>query len=234
VGTLGSAGCFSFQASKNLNSGEGGAVLTDSPELASKAHAFHNNSRAPRIGGYNFTYAGRGCNLRMTEFQAALLMSQMTRLEEQSSRREENAKLLTRLLGEIPGILPEKMYEGCTRNAYHLYMFRYRKEQFAGMPRATFLKALEAEGISASPGYSPLNKDAFLKETFATRGFQAIYSKERLARWEAANHCPENDRLCEEAVWLMQNQLLGPKSDMEGIAEAARKIQAHAGELAKA
>ena len=58
-------------------------------------------------------------------------------------------------LREFRGILPARMYEGCTRNAYHLYMFRYQKEHFANLPRARFLKALSAEGIPCSGGYSP-------------------------------------------------------------------------------
>ena len=54
------------------------------------------------------------------------------------------------MLREIPGIAPAKMYEGCTRNAYHLYMFRYDPKEFAGLPRDKFIAALEAEGIPAS------------------------------------------------------------------------------------
>ena len=126
------------------------------------------------------------------------------------------------------------MYEGCTRNAYHLYMFRYQKEQFANLPRARFLKALRAEGIPASGGYSPLNKEPFLKTTLRSKAYQAVYSKERIARWEERNLCPANDRLCEEAVWLTQNMLLGPRLDMDQIAEAVRKIQEHAAELVRA
>jgi dTDP-4-amino-4,6-dideoxygalactose transaminase len=232
VGTLGTIGCFSFQASKNLNSGEGGAILTDDEALLEKCFAFHNNSRGRKTPGDDFSYAGSGLNLRLTEFQAALLMAQMTRLEAQAKLREQNAQYLTALLREIPGILPARAHEGCTRNAYHLYMLRYRKEHFAGLPRATFLKALRAEGIPASGGYAPLNKEPFLKNTFNSRGYQAIYARERIARWEERNQCPANDQLCEQAVWFTQNMLLGERREMEQIAEAARKIQAHAGELA--
>ena len=92
----------------------------------------------------------RGANLRLTEFQAGLLLAQMTRLEDQSKTREENARYLTQRLREIPGILPAKMHEGCTRNAYHLYMFRYDPGPFAGLPRERFLKALSAEGVPCS------------------------------------------------------------------------------------
>jgi dTDP-4-amino-4,6-dideoxygalactose transaminase len=234
VGTWGAAGCFSFQASKNLNSGEGGAILTNDEQLLERCYAFHNNGRGRQAGGLDFRYQATGFNLRMTEFQGALLMAQMTRLEAQSVTRSDNARYLTSLLREIPGITPARPYEGCTRNAYHLYMLRYDKERFAGLPRSKFLKALAAEGIPASGGYSPLNQEPFLKHTLAGKGYQKIYEPRVLAEWEERNRCPQNDRLCEEAVWMTQNMLLGPRTDMDQIATAVRKIQSHASELAKA
>jgi dTDP-4-amino-4,6-dideoxygalactose transaminase len=234
LGTWGKTGCFSFQASKNLNAGEGGAILTGDASLVEACYEFHNNSRGRRQRGADFTYRTSGANLRMTEFQAALLLAQMVRLEEQARRRDENAAYLTGLLKEIPGITPARMYAGCTRNAYHLYMFRYDQAAFRGLMRASFLKALGAEGVPASPGYSPLNREPFLEQTFATRGYQRIYSKEQLSGWRERNSCPQNDRLCGEAVWHGQTMLLGPRTDMDQIAEAIRKVQAHAGRLAQA
>ncbi|MPY90628.1 MAG: aminotransferase class I/II-fold pyridoxal phosphate-dependent enzyme [Luteitalea sp.] len=234
VGTYGRAGCFSFQASKNLNAGEGGAVLSDDGELIEACYAFHNNSRGRKTSGYDFSYRSAGANLRLTEFQAAVLMAQMTRLEAQARAREENAAYLTRLLKDVPGITTARMYEGCTRNAYHLYMFRYDAGQFAGLPRAAFLKALAAEGVPASGGYAPLNKEPFLEATLTGRGYRAIYSAAQIAELEERNRCPKNDRLCDEAVWLTQNMLLGSRGDMDQIAEAIRKIQRHAHRLATA
>lgn len=234
VGTYGTTGCFSFQASKNLNSGEGGAILTADEALVEACYRFHNNSRGRRNTGGDFTYRSPGANLRMTEFQAALLLAQMTRLEEQSRTREQNAAYLTSLLRQIPGITPARMYDGCTRNAYHLYMFRYDADAFAGLPRSVLLKALAAEGVPASSGYSPLNREPFLEEALAGHGFQAIYGKARLDAWREQNRCPENDRLCAEAVWLTQTMLLGPRRDMDDIAEAVRKVQAGATALARA
>jgi dTDP-4-amino-4,6-dideoxygalactose transaminase len=233
LGTLGAAGCFSFQASKNLNSGEGGAILTSDDALAERCWAFHDNSRARR-GRPAPPIGGRGANLRLTEFQAGLLLAQMTRLEEQSKVREENARYLTQQLREIPGILPAKMLEGCTRNAYHLYMLRYRAESFAGLPRERFLKALSAEGVPCSSGYTPMNRQPYVTATLASKAYQRLYPKEVLAGWEERNRCPANDRLCEEAVWLIQTMLLGPRQDMDDIANAVRKIHASAAELAKA
>jgi dTDP-4-amino-4,6-dideoxygalactose transaminase len=196
-----------------------------------KCYAFHNNGRGRKSSG--FSYHHGGANLRMTEFQAGLLLTQMSRLEEQSQVREENAKYLTKQLREIPGISPAKEYPGCTRNAYHLYMFRYDREKFAGASRAQFLKALRAEGIPGSGGYSPLNKEPFLKETLESRGYKAIYPAERIQRYLENNHCPENDKLCEEAVWFTQTMLLAKRSDMDLIAAAIRKLHANAAALAK-
>jgi perosamine synthetase len=232
VSTIADLGCFSFQASKNLNSGEGGAILTSNDEFFERCRSFQNNGRP--AAGSSVSYARNGANLRMTEFQAALLLQQLARLDEQSRRREQNAAYLTKLLGEVPGIAPAKMYAGCTRNAYHLYMLHYDSAQFEGLPRAKFLAAVHAEGIPCSGGYQPLNKEPFLKNTLQSRAFQAIYSPQKILEYTERNHCPENDRLCERAVWLTQTMLLGPRSDMDQIAEAVRKVQRHAGRLLKA
>ncbi len=235
VGTVGLAGCFSFQASKNLNSGEGGAVLTNSPEFMENCYNFHNQGRARGNTGYAFTYSGtRGSNLRLCEFQAGILTAQMTRVEEQALRRTENAEYLTRMLKEIPGIVPAKMYPGCTRNAYHLYMFRYLKDQFAGMDRAKFLKAMQREGIPCSSGYSPLNKDTYVRGLVKSRHYQKLYTQKELGEWLERSECPQNDLLCEQAVWFTQTMLLAPRSSMEAIVGAVRRIQRHASQVASA
>lgn len=235
VGTLGLAGCFSFQASKNLNSGEGGAVLTNDDQLAETCYNFHNQGRARAVSGYNFTYAGtRGSNLRLSEFQGSLLVAQMSRVLEQANRRTENAQYLSQLFNAIPGVKPAKLYEGTTRSAYHLYMFRYDAEKFAGLSRAKFIAALGKEGVGASSGYGMMNKDAYVTGLAKDKHFLKVYGEKRMKEWlDQTLNCPQNDKVCEQAVWFTQNMLLGPKSDMDQIAEAVRKIQQHAGELAK-
>jgi perosamine synthetase len=235
VGTLGTTGCFSFQASKNLNAGEGGAVLTNDDELAEKIYAFHNNNRARRVTGYDFSYRGtRGANLRLTEWQAGVLLAQMTRLDEQAKTREKNAEYLSRQLQEIPGIRPAKMYPGCTRNAYHLYMFRFDAAKFGGgLTRAKFLKALSAEGVPCSSGYTPLNKEGFIKAAINSKAYQRIYPAKLLKEWEERNRCPANDQLCDEAVWFTQPMLLAKRQDIDDIIGAVRKIHAHAAAVAK-
>ncbi len=236
VGTLGLAGCFSFQASKNLNSGEGGAVLTDDDQFAEVCYNFHNQGRARQVSGYNFTYSGtRGSNLRLCEFQGGLFQAQMTRLVEQSNRRNENALYLDKLLGEIPGIKPAKLYEGATRSAYHLYMFRYDPAKFAGLDRTKFIAALGAEGVSASSGYGVMNKDAYVSGLAKNRHFLKLYGEKKLKEWLERNQAlPQNDKLCAEAVWFMQTTMLAERNKMDQIAEAVRKIHHYAGELARA
>jgi len=231
LGTWGAAGCFSFQASKNLNSGEGGVVSTNDSALYERAYSFHSAGRPlnPKPGGPS--YVSNAANLRLTEFQGAILNAQMTRLETQSRIREENVRYLTGLLEKIPGIKPVRNYEGCTRSAWHLFMFRYEKEAFAGIERSVFLKALAAEGIRSSSGYQPLNKEVFLLRSLQSKGFKRIYGEKMLKEWSERNECPVNDKLCGQAAWFSQTMLLGGREDMDHIGEAIAKIQGQADAL---
>ncbi|MHC4176924.1 MAG: DegT/DnrJ/EryC1/StrS family aminotransferase [Planctomycetota bacterium] len=235
LGSWGTTGCYSFQVSKNLPSGEGGAILTNDETMANKCFAFHNCCRRRPGASSNFTYeAGRNTNARMTEFQGALLLSQMAGVEQRAKTRSENADYLSSMLREIPGIIPARMYEGCTQNAYHIYMFRYQPEEFSGLSRDNFLRALRAEGVPCSGGYGPLNKAGFIRDALNSRPYVRVYGKAAISKWAERNECPENDKLCEEAVWFMQGMFLGPRSDMEEIAEAISKIRTHAPALARA
>jgi dTDP-4-amino-4,6-dideoxygalactose transaminase len=234
LGTVGDTGCFSFQASKNLNSGEGGAILTSDRELAARCWGFHDHSRVRRdIGPADVPVAGYSANLRITEFQAGLLLAQLTRLEEQTRRREENARYLASLLEEVPGLEQARMYEGCTRNGYHLFMMRYDPEAFAGLSRGRFIRAMRAEGMPFAPGYGRLNREPFVKATLETRAFRKVFPAKVLAEWEERTLCPVNDKMCEGVVWFTHHNLLGPRRDMDDIAAAVRKVQAAAPELAR-
>jgi dTDP-4-amino-4,6-dideoxygalactose transaminase len=234
VGNYGLAGGFSFQASKNLNSGEGGAIITNDENFAKKCYSFHHQGQSADAASLAPGTGTRGSNLRITEFQAGILLAQMTRLVEQSKRRTENAEYLTSLLKNIPGIKPAKLYSNATRSAYHLYMFRYDKESFKGLGRAEFIKALTAEGIPCSAGYGKMNKESYVRDLAQNKHYLKIYGEKTMNEWLERNQCPENDKLTDQAVWFTQNMLLGTKAEMELIAEAIIKIHKHAGELAKA
>jgi len=223
-GTLGDLGCFSFQNSKHLPSGEGGAVIGNDEEIMDKCHSFHNCGRPYGSVKATSKYPARGSNCRMQEFQAVILMSQIKRIKKDADTRLENALYLTSKIKGIPGIIPYKLCEGATRSAYHLYPFRYRKEHFNNIPRKKFLSALRAEGIPCSGGYGPQNKDGLIEEALNSRGYRRLFSGERLKRYREENHLPDNDQLCKEAVWFSQKMLLETKRDMDDIANAILKI----------
>lgn len=228
VGTIGLAGCFSFQASKNITAGEGGAILTNDEAFANLCYNFHTPG-----GGKSGASLGRGANYRLTEFQAAILGAQLVRLEEHAKIRDANAAYLTELLQKIPGITPAKLVPGCTRSGWHLYMFRYDPKQFSGLSREKFLKEMAKAGISASGGYTSLNQSRHVQALATNPYYLRIYGKEAMSRWVDANQCPVNDKLCSEAVWFTQTKLLGTRTEMERTAQAVTDIQKRAGDLAR-
>ena len=237
VGTFGHAGCFSFQNSKHLAIGEGGALISDDEEFMDRCHSYHDTGR--RYGRMDDLTGGiyviRGNNLRMTEYQAAIGLAQMKRLDEHTTVRNRNAAYLKSRLSDIPGILPYELYDHVTRAAFHLFAFRYKKEEFSGMTRPEFLRALRAEGVPCSGGYSGnLNMMPYLDEAFRSKNYKNMYPAEELdfERFVAANRCPESERLCsEEAVWLFQSMLLGESSDMDDIFNAIEKIHRNSGKI---
>jgi perosamine synthetase len=239
VGTFGNAGCFSFQNSKHLAIGEGGAIVSNDEEFIDRCFSYHNCGRAygkmvDQVGGQYIIAAN---NLRMTEYQAAIGLAQLKRLDAHTTIRNENAAYLKSQIKDIPGIVPYKLYDSVTRASFHLFPFRYKKEEFQGMQRSEFLNALNAEGIPCSAGYGgTLNSMPYLDDAFKSKNYQKMYPKEMLdfKSFVAKNQCPENDRLCnEEAVWLFQSMLLGTKSDMDDIAMAIEKVHKNAGKIKK-
>lgn len=228
VGSFGDAGCFSFQNSKHIPIGEGGAIVSDNDEFMDRCFSFHNFGRpyGKIVGTVSGEYVILGTKCRTTEYQAAIGLAQLKRLEEQTKQREKNAEYLRAQIKDIPGILPYELSENATRAVFHLFPFRYKKEQFHDLSRSKFLKALRAEGIPCSGGYSPLNNMPYLKDAFQSKNFQKVYPKEMLDfdGYVERNQCPQNDQLCEEAVWFGQNMLLGSKSDMNDIAMAIEKV----------
>lgn len=228
VGAIGDAGCFSFQASKNLSAGEGGAVTTNDKQVGEKAWSLHNCGRLRDSGWYDHHLMG--WNYRMTEFQAAVLLGQLSRFEEQNDARWRNAQALTERLRGIEGVVPATIPGEGSISAVHLYLVAIEPEGFAGVPRKRVLEALAAEGVPVAEGYTPLHKAPMF-----TRGADGRSSAERFSGLTldfSSVNCPVSERLCATTgSWIYQKHFLGPESDMDQIAEAFRKVQRNAAAL---
>lgn len=238
VGTFGDAGCFSFQNSKHLAMGEGGAIVSDNEEFIDRCYSYHNVGFpfGTVIGSVGAGSVMLGNKTRITEYQAAIALAQIGRLDAQTTTRNINAEYLKSKIRQIPGIIPYKLYSNVTRAAFHMFAFRYKKEEFKGLSRDNFLKALRAEGIPNLSGYAPfLNKQPYLKHAFSTKNFRKMYPAEMLDfnKYSEQNKCPENDSLCDESVWLMQNLLLAGQPDLDDISRAIEKIHSGAEKISK-
>jgi dTDP-4-amino-4,6-dideoxygalactose transaminase len=233
-GTLGDLGCFSFQNSKHLPSGEGGAVTGNSDALLDRCQAFHNCGRAFGSFKGSTPYFTRGSNYRMQQFQAILLMQQFDKLAQETVRRRESADYLSANLQQIPGIQPVRLPEN-SRGVWHLYPFRYDPPQFNGLSRGQFIKALNAEGIPCGGGYHEQYFDGLLDETVNSRGFKRLFSAQRLKAYrDSFQELKGNRQTCATTVAMTQNLLLAERSALDQIIEAVRKIQTHSAALAKA
>jgi len=224
AGTLGDAGCFSFQNSKNLPAGEGGAIVSNNETFMDRCHSIHNCGRPYGSIARTSSYPISGSNFRMQQIQSLILMSQMNRIQKDADIRLANAQYLDEKLREIPGIVPYKLANGATRSAYHLYPFRYLKEEFNNIPKERFVRALNAEGIPCGNGYGPQNKDGLIEDTISSKGYKRLFSESILKQWREENVLPGNDKLCSEAVTFYQSILLGSRSHMEDIVKAITKI----------
>jgi dTDP-4-amino-4,6-dideoxygalactose transaminase len=231
-GTLGDLGCFSFQNSKHIPSGEGGAITSNHEELVDRCYAYHNCGRATgKFQGKGlFT---RGGNFRMQHFQAVMLIQQLEKLVKETEVRRQNADYLAANLKQIPGITPVRLPAN-SRAVWHLFPLRYDAQAFCGMPRDKFMAALSAEGIPCSGGYSEQYFDGIFDEVINSRGYQRLWPAKRLKAYrESFKDLKGNRQVCNTTVALPQNLLLADRDSMDQVIDAFRKIQAHAGEVAK-
>ena len=218
VGTIGISGSFSFQEGKVMTAAEGGIVITSNRELYELAQSYSNCGRtnegdkARRVMGNNY---------RMTAFQAAILLGQLDLLQDRTERRQENAEYLNEELSKIPHIETLKRNPKSTRQAYYIYVFKFKGEEL-GVTREAFASALEAEGIQIKKIFVPLYREPLLAfNAYDTPDTHEYYinhplSKEDFSVAERAGMT--------EGLGIRQPILLENKADMDDIVNAIEKV----------
>jgi len=228
AGTIGDCGVFSFTESKAITTGEGGMLITNDPVLADLARLVRNHGEVITDRQTSRTYRSTmlGWNYRMTEIEAALGIVQFGKLEELNRARIELADYLTAKLKGIDGLTVPTVSAG-NKHVYYIYALKFDEAQI-GIPRALFVRALEAEGVPFDSGYvrplylSPLYQD---KKAFAFQHYRGD------ARYDKGL-CPVAERMNEREVIL--TQMARPPAtvdDMEDIVRAFHKVLEHKREL---
>ncbi len=213
VGAIGDVGTFSFQSSKTINAGEGGAMVTNDPGLDELLWSYRNVGR--RRGGEWYEHVRLGWNLRMTEFQAAIILEQMKRFPAQRAYRADSAAYLSARLAEIPGVVPLKVPDGVTAHSWYSYHWRWLGAAEGGLPKRVFADALRAEGIPVFAGYVPLNRNQAIRDEIA-----------RLGGAEPAA-CPAAERAeADEILMFSLPILMGTREDLDEVVAAVAKVAA--------
>ena len=215
VGALGMGGIFSFQTSKNMSSGEGGAIISNDESFMDACYSYHNCGRV-RNGKW-YEHHRLGSNLRMSAFNAAVLIPQIDTLNQDFQLREKNRKKIDRGISDINGLVPMKEISGA-RSSNHIYMCRYLEEEFSGIKRDTFFKVMQAEGVYTYKGWSPLYKEPLF--TINSKEYPWLEGIE----YKSLNHVNTEVFAEKEAVWLRQNHLIGSEKDSQDVINAFEKV----------
>lgn len=215
VGSLGTAGIFSFQSSKVLNSGEGGALVTSDDALFERAVGMHDVGRVPGRRG-RWEHATLGWNMRPTEYQAALLIHRLSRFDALQARRRENFERLQGALRGHSFVEPLPVLASVRRHGMYMFAMRYLADRMDGLPVDEFVRFVQAEGI-------PL-----------FRSFQATLSSQPAIRSLAERRpeyfqCPETpvaESAVREVIYLPHPVFLGSPRDVDDILAAFEKVWA--------
>jgi dTDP-4-amino-4,6-dideoxygalactose transaminase len=229
VGNIGAAGTFSFQASKLMTAGEGGMIITNNDDLAVRIRSIHDCGRMP--GQWFYSHYIYGSNYRLSEWQGAVLLQQLSRLDEQTAKRNMNAAYLDIALAEIEGIRPQALDPRVTCNGHYCYIFHYDPKMFHGLSTETFIKALNAEGIPTQASYPPVHELDFFKNGEFRKRLSPEHSKQSFDFLKA--DMPVSQDAAAKTVWLVHRALLGTEHDSAEIVEAVKKIQRNSNSLVK-
>jgi len=232
AGSMGDLGCFSFQESKTMTSGEGGMVITNELKYYEALQTVVNCGRASLTD--QFGQRMIGLNYRLTDLQIALLSGQLERLPALRAKRAEHAAMLSELLAGIPAVRPLPAQPAITQPTHYCYVFQYRPEPGQPAPhRDLFVAALEKEGIPCDGRFyeAVYKSDLF----YATPANCAQLALRREAPVDYAQcHCAISERAAyDEAAWLFQFCLIGDDEDIRDIAHAIEKVASNLDVLAR-
>jgi dTDP-4-amino-4,6-dideoxygalactose transaminase len=222
-GTIGNLGCFSFQQSKHMTTGDGGMVIASEEERFGRVLRQCSDKAWPREkGGRDHLFLAP--NYHMTELQAAVGVEQLKKLESFVSHRIAAADQLTSLLDRnlATPVLPMPNTVG----VYFYYPFRLKPSDFTvGVPE--IMKAFTAEGIDGFIGYPgpiPLYKYASIKDhkTFGTSGLPFTLAGARHDDF-SSNLCPQAEAACRETICMWWTDRF-ERHHIEGIAAAIHKV----------
>lgn len=225
VGGWGTAGTFSFQQSKLMTAGEGGAITLDDDDLAAKARSYSDCGRRP--GEWFYRHFILGGNYRMTEWQAAILLAQLGRYPDQLRQRNENATWLNAELSRIPGVRPQVRDERCTSQGYYCYVVGIDEAEF-GASRDAVRRALIAEGMPLTMSYPPVHTlDAFVDRD----GFAPRHRDRRGWPDYARLELPVTERVAATTLWFKHQLLMDGREGAADLVEAMVRVQRYADEL---
>ncbi|MBI3857800.1 MAG: UDP-4-amino-4,6-dideoxy-N-acetyl-beta-L-altrosamine transaminase [Planctomycetes bacterium] len=186
VGTLADLTVFSFHPVKHITTGEGGMVTTDDEALARRLRMFssHGITKDPaelehNEGPWYYEMQQLGYNYRITDFQCALGIAQLAKVEEFIRVRRARAAQYDRLLKELPEVSGAAV-RPWARHSYQLYPIRLRA---GSRPRRAVVEELRARGIGVQVHYIPVHLQPYYRKRFGTRKGQypraeAFYSSE--------------------------------------------------------
>lgn len=221
TGTIGDAGVFSLQETKNITTGEGGMILTDDAELAARCRMIRNHGESIPDDGWDDASLANliGFNFRMTELTAALGVAQLKKLSRNNKERNANAAFLRKQLAGLPGLSISDAPEG---TVCHILPLLY-DESATGVPRVKIVHALRAEGIPVGTGYTRLMHENPLfrrRIAFGTKGFPFS-----LQNGSAAPNTPiAEDLVRRKFLWFYHVNRPCGRREMTDVAAAFRKV----------
>jgi len=230
AGSMGDMGAFSFQSSKLITSGEGGAVITNNLEYMELVQSYINAGRASLTDKYKKRIIG--FNYRLGEFQAAVLGAQLTRMPKQSAIREKNMKRFEARMKNTQGIGLLKPDPRITRLAPYGYVIKYFAEKMKEIPRAAFVAAMQLEGVHCDGlFYEPVYKSSLFP--LDPTDFPALsWGREKPLDLRSMYSCPESEKAAyQEAVWFPHQHFLGTTKDVDDIVDAIHKVLENIEEL---